>query len=351
MDPSPEARVAAADTRPSLHRQLANRVALTMIISISTTAAALLTASYLGLSVTWHWVLLGCAVLLSMILLRNVIRTIGDQASAPLLKLAEEFSEFSLAPRQQLPELPPRTVSEIVQLYQAYREMAARLQGSTQANQRLQGDLEVVTLARDELDAVNSDLEKLAAFDGLTGLVNRRTMDQRLDEAWQHGLRSASPVTLLMMDVDHFKHYNDSYGHPAGDACLQAVANVLRNAAQRSIDTVARYGGEEFCIILPSVGLSKGAALAANILEEVRMLKLAAAPAVGGGVSISIGVASLTPRSGMLAEILLQQADSALYEAKRNGRDQLVLAGSADGDAINDPDAPPADRTQPSRAG
>ena len=96
---------------------------------------------------------------------------------------------------------------------------------------------------------------------------------------------------------------------------------------------MARYGGEEFCIILPSVGLSNGAALAANILERVRKLRIAAAPTVGGSVSISIGVASLTPRSGMLAEILLQQADSALYEAKRNGRDQLVLAEGADGDA------------------
>ena len=94
-----------------------------------------------------------------------------------------------------------------------------------------------------------------------------------------------------------------------------------------------------------------GAALAANILERVRKLRIAAAPTVGGSVSISIGVASLTPRSGMLAEILLQQADSALYEAKRNGRNQLVLAEGADGDAINDPDAPPADSTQPSRAG
>ena len=333
MEQPPEVRIAAADARPSLHRQLANRVALTMIISISTTAAALLVAGYLGLSATWHWILLGCAVLLSMILLRNVIRTIGDRASAPLTKLAQEFAEFSLAPRQQLPELPAETVREIMLLYQAYREMAARLQGSTQANQRLQGDLEVVTLARDELDAANSDLEKLAAVDGLTGLLNRRSMDQRLDEAWQHGLRAASPVTLLMMDVDHFKPYNDHYGHPAGDACLQAVATVLRNAAQRSIDTVARYGGEEFCIILPSVGLSNGAALAANILERVRKLRIAAAPTVGGSVSISIGVASLTPRSGMLAEILLQQADSALYEAKRNGRDQLVLAEGADGDA------------------
>ena len=137
----------------------------------------------------------------------------------------------------------------------------------------------------------------------------------------------------------------------AVEPCPQSVANVLRNSAQRSIDTVARYGGEEFCIILPSVGLSNGAALAANILENVRSLELAAAPSVGGGVSISIGVASLTPRSGMLPEILLQQADSALYEAKRNGRNQLVLAEGADGDAINDPDAPPADSTQPSRAG
>jgi diguanylate cyclase (GGDEF)-like protein/PAS domain S-box-containing protein len=167
-------------------------------------------------------------------------------------------------------------------------------------------------------------LEGLSNTDGLTELANRRRFDDFLDREWRRALRDRSPLSLILMDIDFFKEFNDNYGHLAGDDCLRRVAAILGETAQRPGDLVARYGGEEFACILPDTG-SKGAAVLANKIRDG--VKAANMPhffsAIQDHVTLSFGVATITPEAGQSPSELVQLADSLLYIAKRNGRDQI----------------------------
>jgi diguanylate cyclase (GGDEF)-like protein len=167
------------------------------------------------------------------------------------------------------------------------------------------------------------DLEKLAAIDPLTGISNRRQFESLARAELGRSQRYMRPLSLLMIDIDHFKQVNDRFGHEAGDRVLKFLANVLISA-KRASDVVGRIGGEEFAILLPET--SKEAALV--IAERLRQLAQTCAPAIAGeklDVTISIGVAAASIRtSGM--ETLCRQADQALYEAKRSGRNRVVAA-------------------------
>ncbi len=163
-----------------------------------------------------------------------------------------------------------------------------------------------------------------ALVDRLTGLPNRHAFEERLSRTWQHALREGKSMALLMVDVDHFKAYNDEFGHAAGDACLQQVAKLLKAHPRRGIDLLARWGGEEFACILPDCALS----VALRIAEAMRASVEAAAiphPALGPSavVTISVGVDVETPRAGLAPSELLMQADAALYRAKREGRNAV----------------------------
>ena len=192
------------------------------------------------------------------------------------------------------------------------------------ANRELE---EKVLLRTAELEAANHQLQALSATDGLTGLANRRAFDQQWAEEWQRASRQGFPLAVAMLDVDQFKAYNDHYGHQAGDVCLKVLAQTLGNTVQRSGELVARYGGEEFVVILP--GLIGAQALAAmeRIRAAVQGLGLPHAKAtVAGVVTISIGVASCVPQHGQNSTSLVQAADDALYQAKNQGRNKVVLA-------------------------
>ncbi len=167
-------------------------------------------------------------------------------------------------------------------------------------------------------------LQRLASTDGLTGLDNRRSFDTAFEIEWKRAQRQAEPLSLIMLDVDYFKRYNDHYGHQQGDACLCAVAGVLRQSVVRAGDLAARYGGEEFAVILPAVTASGAAVVAERLRLQVHGLCLPHQRSeVSDRVSVSVGVASVIPTAGNALDDLLAAADSALYAAKAAGRNRV----------------------------
>jgi len=169
-------------------------------------------------------------------------------------------------------------------------------------------------------------LLRLASIDGLTGLANRRSFDETLDEEWRRARRNHTPLSLALIDIDYFKLYNDHYGHQAGDDCLKAVAGTLAHAAERPGELVARYGGEEFAVVLPLCDAATARALAEKMRSRVSELALPhAGSRIGNHVTISCGVATvLSDNSEMPDEAaLITAADQALYAAKEAGRNRV----------------------------
>ncbi len=173
-------------------------------------------------------------------------------------------------------------------------------------------------------------LRSLVFIDGLTGVANRRRFDEALQIEWRRCRRSSTPLTLLMIDIDHFKRYNDHYGHQTGDACLQKVAGTLKAGLKRGHDLVARYGGEEFACLMPECDHPAGQNKAEELRAAVAALGIphADSPAANH-VTLSIGIAVMHPNGENGPEALIAAADAALYEAKRNGRDRVSTLASA----------------------
>ena len=210
-------------------------------------------------------------------------------------------------------DLPPAGGGEVGQLTAAFNHMVWKLRES-----RRQLDATNEMLRRQ-----NAELERLSLTDGLTGLANHRLLMQRLEEETHRYHRHGRPLSVLMIDVDQFKAYNDRFGHPAGDDVLRHVATFLR-AVTRQTDCVARHGGDEFCILLPETASTDVARLAERIRERIKMAHFP-----GEGITLSMGAASL-PTDGLTADSVLAAADDALYEAKRRGRDCYVQAEKAE---------------------
>jgi len=185
-----------------------------------------------------------------------------------------------------------------------------------------------ITAMQAELEEMNRQLRILVRQDGLTGLGNRRHFDDMLGTEYRRAMRMGTPLTLIMVDVDRFKAFNDLYGHPAGDACLQAVARALAASLRRPADLAARYGGEEFAVLLPSTDEAGALVSAARIQDAMRAAALPHAGSEGGFLSLSLGVAVLMPSGGGDGPAaLVEAADTALYAAKRAGRNQVQVAG------------------------
>ncbi len=170
------------------------------------------------------------------------------------------------------------------------------------------------------------DLARQANLDGLTNIANRRCFDEQLDKEWRRCLREQQPLTLMMSDVDHFKPYNDTYGHQMGDECLKQIANALTRVTRRPGDIVARYGGEEFVVILPYTDSAGARQVAEAFRAEIQRLQIPHASSdVEPYVTLSIGIASTTPTRQDVPEALLAAADKALYGAKDEGRNRIVV--------------------------
>ena len=177
-----------------------------------------------------------------------------------------------------------------------------------------------------EVQRLNFELDRLARLDALSGLSNRRHFDEALQKEWARACRERNSLALIMLDVDHFKAYNDTYGHPAGDICLTQIGGGLAKAMKRPADLAARYGGEEFIVLLPGADADGAEEVAKRIVGGIDALSLEhAASSAAKHVTASIGVAVCTPQPGMLAQSLVDSADAALYEAKRAGRHRTVV--------------------------
>lgn len=177
-----------------------------------------------------------------------------------------------------------------------------------------------------QLQEAYQALETLAVTDALTGLANRRRFDHYLAGEWRRGIREQNPLSLLLMDVDLFKAYNDSYGHLRGDHCLKLIAAVTAETVNRSADLVARFGGEEFAVVLPNTEAEGAVQIAGKICQAIRARAFPHRADPKGTVSVSIGCATLRPKARLQESDLIELADRALYSAKRAGRDRVVHA-------------------------
>jgi diguanylate cyclase (GGDEF)-like protein/PAS domain S-box-containing protein len=187
-----------------------------------------------------------------------------------------------------------------------------------------QKDLQAQVADRTEkLAHANKKLKALASLDELTGVANRRALGRALNREWARCRRNGRPVSVLMIDVDNFKQYNDSYGHIEGDNCLRRIAQTVCSCVSRPADLLGRYGGEEFVVLLTDTDATGASKVAETICDKLR--REAIAIPAGGVVTVSIGVASCIPEQGAQVDSLLSHADTALYSAKRGGRDRCVV--------------------------
>jgi diguanylate cyclase (GGDEF)-like protein len=192
-------------------------------------------------------------------------------------------------------------------------------------NAQLYASLERRVAERTEALAVaNRRLELLSISDGLTGLANRRCFDDLLQSEWLRGLRAGTSLGLAIVDIDHFKKYNDHYGHVGGDRCLRAVSTALQLSVRQDVDLAARYGGEEFALVLPGADQQVAEEVARRAHAAVLAAEEPHAAAPLGQVTISVGVVALVPDEGMGPEGLIEMADAALYRAKQEGRNRVV---------------------------
>ncbi len=174
---------------------------------------------------------------------------------------------------------------------------------------------------------LQKQLEELSYQDGLTGVANRRMFDNRLQMEWSNAQRNSLPLSLILLDIDYFKQYNDHYGHVRGDDCLKSVGQALSGAAVRPRDLLARYGGEEFVLLLPETDAQAAAQVAERCRQLIRGQNIQHAHSqVAPLLTISLGVGTLVPGSFDQPEAFLERVDSLLYTAKHQGRDQAVLA-------------------------
>ncbi len=184
----------------------------------------------------------------------------------------------------------------------------------------------LLALEKRKTEQLNLKLRDISYIDGLTGVANRLKFEEYLRQEWERAKRIGRPLSLLMIDIDFFKNYNDMFGHLKGDECLKRVAQIINKHVRSNIDLVSRYGGEEFAVIIPEANLELARKIAERIRKDIENFKIShPASKVSKYVTVSIGVASLIPSGNFEKEALINMADEALYEAKRTGRNRVCL--------------------------
>ena len=191
----------------------------------------------------------------------------------------------------------------------------------------LQADLmRLVRERTEQLEEANRKLAMMSYVDVITEVSNRRSFDEELAMEWRRSARTRSSLSLLMVDIDGFKAFNDALGHQAGDKCLRTVASVISECVRRAGDTVARYGGEEFVVLLSDTEAAGAAILAERIRSAIEQRNIAHPAMLRGRLTVSIGVATMAGKETLEASTLVRAADAALYQAKRDGRNLVRVA-------------------------
>lgn len=244
---------------------------------------------------------------------------LARRIAAPVERISRRADRIALGElEQQLEQDSP--IREVNQLGQSFSRMAGELR-------RLINNLEARVAERTEaLQRANAELEGLSMLDGLTGIANRRRFDEVLESEWQRSRRENTPIALVLCDIDHFKEFNDNYGHQSGDEALKAVARALEDNLHRPADLAARYGGEEFALILPNTDLDGALNVAEAAREAIRRLNIWRDDLEGlDRVTISMGVATTIPDNESEPDELVKIADQQLYRAKEAGRDRTMI--------------------------
>ncbi len=260
-------------------------------------------------------------------------RTNQDTSQVPIIVLSTKeepeikSKAFELGANDYLVKLPDKV------------ELIARIRYHSQAyiNQQQRDEaFRALEQSQLRLAEANKILKRLSSLDGLTGVPNRRRFDEVLKQEWLRAIRHSTSISLIMIDIDFFKLFNDTYGHQGGDDCLKQVAKTLDESAKRVTDMVARYGGEEFVVVLPETGTKGVLAVAETMRANVEAQHIPhASSKVTDHVTISVGVATAVPERGAKEENLIAAADQALYEAKNHGRNQVRSMGLKPADKLH----------------
>lgn len=256
-------------------------------------------------------------LIISGILLLLFIFHLATWVTAPIIKLNQSVQDFR--EKSIPPEVDEERIDEIGQLGLTIKEMASEIKDNVM-------HLEIEIAERTaELEEINKELHGLSFADGLTGIANRRKFDSFFSQAFEHSKRSGHHLALMMMDIDNFKNYNDTYGHTEGDECLKLVAKFLRSEVKRSSDIAARYGGEEFVAVVQDTDLEGVLTIAENIRKGVESLKIKHEETDYKYVTISIGIVYDVPQLHESPEEFIAKADKAMYKAKNSGRNKVVV--------------------------
>ncbi len=274
-----------------------------------------------------------------LILLDIVLPDIDGRAACRLIKSAEHLADVpvimvtSLTKKDDLKKAFDAGAVDYITKPIHEVELLARIQSSLklkmEIDQRKGRELELLKVTKQLEEAVQA-LDRLSTMDGLTGIPNRRFFDQALQKEWNRARRHARELSLVFIDIDCFKAYNDTYGHLAGDDCLKAAAGLLQQNLRRGGDMIFRYGGEEFVVLLPETFAEGALQIAEKMRKAVETARITHATSpVAGHLTISLGVVTAVPGKDALPDSFIAAADKALYAAKEGGRNR-VAAGTID---------------------
>lgn len=259
------------------------------------------------------------------------LRQINQDLRISLLTTAEHGDTIEA----ELHETNLKLKAEVVERIRAESTLQALVEMILQQKDDLETIVQTIMEHGDVLDMQweNKLLEvsHLANCDSLTHIANRRRFDEYLDQQWQQMARSRLPLSMILCDVDHFKRYNDTYGHLQGDRCLQKITHALSRQLNRTTDLLARYGGEEFAVVLPQTALAGALQVAEKLRTTIRHLQIPHIQSETDSViTISLGVACVVPMLHTPSAVLIEQADRALYLAKQHGKDQVMVLPEAE---------------------
>ncbi len=257
--------------------------------------------------------------------LEGTSHTVGDPMQSVLFSplMIEDRAIGVVTVQSQQKDVYTENQLETLKTLSSYLAIAIN---NAQKSKALKKEIQIREKTEQTLKILNNKLQKISELDGLTNIPNRRCFDKTFEYVWNNSLREQEKVSLLLLDVDYFKEYNDHYGHLEGDRALQRIAKTIEKSLKRSTDLIARYGGDEFVVLLPNTDRSGALRVAEHIKKQVQTLKLCHSHSdISDRITLSIGAATIKPEVKMHKKELIDRADKGLYESKDKGRNQISV--------------------------